>query len=232
MSERVNVAFSRIASHYDIMNHLMSMGVDVMWRRRAAEMLIEGMRPGMSYSVLDAATGTGDLAIMLEEYAERRSIDMHITAQDFNKEMLSIAVSKAAARRCRRIRFELGDAMHMHYRSGTFDAVTSAFALRNFDSVYAFSKEAHRVLKRNGRFAFLDMAMPDTSHGRAFFNAYAVLMKGAGAFIDREAYSWLVRSIKGFDTNMLKHALLSEGFRNVSISRLATGIAFVARGLK
>ncbi len=232
MSRRIKDTFSRISGSYDRMNHMLSLGIDILWRRRAAEALLKNMQGAKRYSILDAATGTGDLAIGIERLALRRSLSVSITAQDFNKEMLSLARSKASRLHCKNILFEEGDALHMRYGNASFDAVASAFALRNFDSIAAFSDEVYRVLRKRGSFVFLDMALPRGAPGRAFFRIYSLLMKAAGSAVDRDAYAWLVKSIEGFDRKGLRDALSGSGFSDVGIEELPSGIAFIASGYK
>ncbi len=229
MSERIRNLFSDISGKYDTMNHVLSLGVDTIWRRRAA---VESVMAAKSYKVLDVATGTGDLALAVHYAAVRRGKVADITAMDFSKSMLKIAKRKASARSVSGLRFEFGDALRMKYRDNSFDVVTTAFSLRNFDNLNTFLKEVHRVLKPKGKFVFIDMAMPDNGAERAFFALYSRLMLAIGSLVQRNAYSWLVYSIMKFDKKRLINLAIKNKFSNVRMTNMASGIAYMITGEK
>ena len=229
MSDRINAIFSSVYRRYDLMNHLFSLGVDRSWRRAAA---VEAVRPGATMSVLDVATGTGDLAIAISRLAAKRRASVSITAMDFNKDMLGAAMAKASRLGISSIKFEEGDALSMKYESNSFDVLVSAFALRNFDDLAKFSSEALRVLKPGGRAVLVDMSLPDSRLGRYFFAGYSKLMKAAGSYVSKDAYSWLVYSISKFDKGKFMRILGDAGFEQLSIKSLRSGMAFMACGAK
>ena len=229
LSERIRELFDGISPHYDFMNHFLSMGTDKSWRRAAA---IAAVMPKSEYSVLDVATGTADLAIEVYKQAAARGKTVSITGMDFSNKMLEIASKKVSALHISCISLESGDALRMKYPDASFDVVTTAFSLRNFDDLGAFVAEVHRVLKSDGRFVFLEMAAPDSGAQRAFFSLYSVLMRAAGRLVRRGAYTWLVSSIKRFDKARLMRMLTDAGFRNVERRNLVSGIAFIATGEK
>jgi demethylmenaquinone methyltransferase/2-methoxy-6-polyprenyl-1,4-benzoquinol methylase len=224
MSERINSLFSDISSNYDTMNHVLSFGIDTLWRRKAAK---AALLPGRSYRVLDIATGTGDLAIAVRKAAVSHSKSADITAMDFNLDMLKIAKSKASNYNIKDIKFETGDALKMKYMDESFDVLTSAFALRNFDDLDSFLKEAYRILRPNGKVVFLDMAIPDSFFEREFFRLYSRFMLIAGSLVDVGAYAWLVKSIKNFDKKRLAQLAAKNKFKNVKITNLTSGIAYL-----
>ena len=229
MSDRINAIFSSVYRRYDLMNHLFSLGIDRSWRSAAAA---EAVHSGTKISVLDVATGTGDLAIAIGRLAARRKAEVSITAMDFNKDMLGVARAKAARLGMDAIKFEEGDALSMKYESGSFDVLVSAVGLRNFDDLAKFSSEALRVLKPGGRAVLVDMALPDSRAGRYFFAAYSKIMKAVGSSVSKDAYSWLVYSISKFDKRRLMHILEDAGFKDLSIKSLRSGMAFMACGAK
>jgi demethylmenaquinone methyltransferase/2-methoxy-6-polyprenyl-1,4-benzoquinol methylase len=228
MSDEVRRVFSRISPHYDLMNHLMSMGVDKGWRRTAAEDILAG-NPS---SILDIATGTGDLALEISRLAASSGRKIGIVGMDFSEEMLCLARKKAAAAGIDDTVFEYGDALKLKYANGSFDAVTSAFAIRNFDDLGMFAKELSRVLRKGGRFVLLDMANPESNAGRLFFSVYSRVMLAMGFVASRHAYTRLVRTIREFDPEKLSSALKEEGLADIRTRRLVSGIAFITTGRK
>ena len=139
MSKKIQKIFTDVAKRYDRVNKTSSLGLIVNWRRRgAAESLISKNE----YTILDIATGTGELALEIMRTAEKNGKKVKMTAMDLNENMLEVARGKFG--KGNQIRIERGDAMNLRYPDNTFDVVTSAFALRNVDSLERFSSEARR----------------------------------------------------------------------------------------
>jgi demethylmenaquinone methyltransferase / 2-methoxy-6-polyprenyl-1,4-benzoquinol methylase len=229
MSEAIRKMFSRISGRYDKMNHLLSFGFDRSWRSEAAK---EAMMENNEYRLLDLSTGTGDFAIAIEKEARAREKHIEIMATDFSHEMLKIAKEKAKAEGIDNISFKVGDSLNTGYRDESFEVVTSAFSIRNYDDVGAFIFELHRILEVGGKFVILDMAFPDGILQRAFFLAYSPVMRLIGSFVDKDAYSWLPSSIRNFDKKDLILKIKSRGFRNVKYRQLSSGIAYLVVGEK
>jgi demethylmenaquinone methyltransferase / 2-methoxy-6-polyprenyl-1,4-benzoquinol methylase len=229
MSEAIRKMFSRISGKYDRMNHLLSFGFDRSWRREAAK---EAMMENSEYRLLDLSTGTGDLAIAIQKEAMIRGKHIDIVATDFSHEMLKIAKEKAKDEGFDNILFKVGDSLNTGYRDESFEVVTSAFSLRNYDDVGAFIFEAHRILEIGGKLVILDMATPDGILQRIFFMAYLPVMRLIGMFVDNEAYSWLPSSINDFDKKDLIAKIKGRGFRNVKYRQLSSGIAYLVVGEK
>lgn len=229
MSEKTNRFFSGIAERYDLLNTVLSLGTDKGWRSAAAA---EVVLSGRNLRILDAGAGTGTLTFEVKELADKKGCDVEITALDANREMLRVAKKRLRSRRLQGIRFELGDALAMHYRSSSFDAVCSAFCLRNFDDVELFLRESKRVLKPGGKLVLLEMALPDDPVRRRFFELYSNVMRFVGSFVDQEAYDWLVESIKEFDKKRLLSEIRSGGFSRVEEKDLASGVAFLVTARK
>ncbi|MDE1861074.1 MAG: ubiquinone/menaquinone biosynthesis methyltransferase [Candidatus Micrarchaeota archaeon] len=228
MSERVSRIFAEVYKNYDTVNTVCSLGTIVTWRKTAAR---EAMVDHSNYALLDIATGTGELAFEIMKAADKEGKRVKITAMDFSPNMLKVAKSKATERGAG-IRFELGDAMDLRYQSSSFDVVTSSFALRNVDDLETFAREAYRVMKKGGKFVFMDMARPESSAGRLFIKAYWTVIGAVGLIENRDAYLWLVSSVDRFDKHGFVRILQKQGFRNVKMSILVSGAAFLVTGNK
>lgn len=138
--------FGSIARRYDLANHLLSCGVDFYWRRRAAQ-IVGGWQPK---KVVDLATGTGDLALVLQETFP----EAEIIAADFSEEMLAIAKRKGVKQTV------LADALHLPFADSSFDCVTVAFGLRNMENYGEALREMSRVLKTGGHLLVLEFSLP------------------------------------------------------------------------
>ena len=135
--------FDKIALDYDRMNHLMTLGLDRCWRRRAVK--------GLHGKVLDVACGTGDMIVELQKHG------CNVTGVDLSEEMMAIARQKAPT-----ATYMIADAEHLPFSGETFDAVTCAFGVRNFVHLEQGLKEMLRVLKPGGRMVILELATPDS----------------------------------------------------------------------
>lgn len=227
MSKEAHERFVRIHQHYVFFNHLFSMGMDIGWRNEAAgEAIIDKDR----YSVLDIATGTGDLAFTVKQMAEREGKDVKILGTDFNVQMLNHAKAKSKQQGLANISFKEGDALKTGLPSSSFDVVTSGFALRSFDNLQVFAHELKRIMKSGGKFVLLDMARPD--HNQQLTKAYFKIIPVVGSLVDRQVYAWLTTSIWKFDKRAMADILRKEGFRNVKLRNLRSGIAYIITGTK
>ncbi len=223
VSKRIHDNFSRIHEIYGPMNHILSFGVDTLWRSDAAREIVS-YRPGR---ILDVATGTGDLAMSIWKEALRAGVSTKIVGIDFNSSMLEVARERIKRHRMDGITVRQMDALKLGYDRGSFDLVTSGFAIRNFDDVDAFLKGAGRVLCPGGKLVLLDMAMPDGGVQRAVFGLYAPVMRMVGRLVDKEAYDWLVDSIEQFDKKKFVSRIRGAGFKDVRMRQLASGIAYI-----
>ncbi|MCX7623237.1 MAG: bifunctional demethylmenaquinone methyltransferase/2-methoxy-6-polyprenyl-1,4-benzoquinol methylase UbiE [Thermomicrobium sp.] len=209
--------FDRIARRYDLMNRLMSLGRDVVWRRVAAQAALEHA-PAV---VLDIATGTGDLAFELVAQGARR-----VLALDFSRAMLRIASRKRAALRAWNVAFLCGDAMRLPFRDASVDACTIGFGLRNLPDYEAAIREFARVLRPGGRLVILETT-PFTGPLAPFFRLYFDrLVPWIGGLVsgDRQAYSYLPRSTAAFPSAAELAALLrSAGFADVRYRTMMGG---------
>jgi demethylmenaquinone methyltransferase/2-methoxy-6-polyprenyl-1,4-benzoquinol methylase len=206
----VRAMFDRIAPVYDAMNRVFTMGLDGRWRRLAAAAVVT---PGDR--VLDAACGTGDLAL-----ADRKA-GGEVTGLDFSERML-----ERARRKSDRIEWVRGDALALPFDDASFDAATIGFGIRNVDDLDTGLRELARVVRPGGRLAVLEITRP-TGLLRPFFRLwFDVLIPLAGkALPGGAAYTYLPASVRRFPgPDDLADALRRAGFADVSYRLLAGGI--------
>ena len=226
---RVREMFDSIAPRYDLLNHLLSFGVDRLWRRR----MVGVVAAGTPAAILDVAAGTGDVAVALA----RRLPAARITGIDLSGEMLAVGRGKVARRGlCDRIELVQGDAEQLPFPDGTFDAVTIGFGIRNFGSIEAGLAEAFRVLRPGGRLCILEFSTP---RGRCFGPLYRFyfhrILPVVGRLISKDdsAYTYLPESVDHFPDNLLFLRLMGQaGFAACRSRRQMRGIAYIYEGRK
>jgi demethylmenaquinone methyltransferase/2-methoxy-6-polyprenyl-1,4-benzoquinol methylase len=220
---QVRAMFDRIAGFYDLMNSVMTAGLHHQWRRRAADLAAVG--PGGT--VLDVATGTGDLAV---ELAGRVGPTGSVTGSDFSEEMLTRARAKAP-----NLTFEWGNALELPYASDTYDAATVGFGARNFSDLDQGLREMTRVVRPGGRVVVLEITTPTKPPLSTFFRLWfdsvvPLIGKLAG---DPEAYEYLPNSVKRFPgPHDLAARLAGAGLQNVRYILTAGGIIALHVGEK
>jgi len=219
-AERVREAFASIAPKYVAANHLLSGGIDVLWRRRLSKMISE-QNPRQ---LLDVATGTGDLALEIQ----KKLPDCRIVASDFCQEMLDCAQQRGVKE------LHCADALHLPFEDGSFDAVTVAFGLRNMSSWSAGLVEMSRVLSSGGRLYILDFSLPEGAFAflRAPYRFYLhrVLPVVAGFITgNRAAYEYLGSSIESFPSGAAMEERIAEveSLEPVETRRLTGGVASI-----
>lgn len=201
--------FDKIATNYDRLNHIMTAGMDRLWRRRAAKEAIKTTQRktasatnALTHSrtnalTLDVACGTGDMAVELLKRG------CSVTGIDLSEEMLAIARRKTAEANFQlsTFNFQLANAEALPFDDASFDAVTSAFGIRNFVHLDKGLAEMARVLKSGGRMVILEMSTPDSSLVQPFYNLYTrriIPWLGSRIASNREAYTYLPNSIERF----------------------------------
>ncbi|MDT8450516.1 MAG: bifunctional demethylmenaquinone methyltransferase/2-methoxy-6-polyprenyl-1,4-benzoquinol methylase UbiE [Wenzhouxiangellaceae bacterium] len=192
MSEQIHSMFSRIARRYDRANRWMSFGTDQSVRRKAVR--LSGAGPGDS--ILDCATGTGDLALLFHTAVGGHG---RVTGTDFNRDMLSLAAEKAF-RKGVEIEWLEQDAQALDLPDRTFDVVSIAYGIRNVDDPHRALAEMHRVLKPGGRLVVLEFGQPPgpLKPGYWVFNRFVIPLIGGLAGGDRDAYRYLQRTSDAF----------------------------------
>lgn len=220
--------FNAIARRYDLLNHLLSGGVDVYWRRRAL-LAAQDKRP---QRILDLATGTGDFALAADRLGPQQvvGIDMAI-------EMLRLGAAKVAAKSpSARVELLVGDAEQLPFQDNTFDMVTGAFGVRNFGHIPSGLAEAHRVLKPGGQLLVLDFCEPTAPLFRQLYLFYfhkVLPLIGGLVSGQRRAYAYLPRSVGTFPQGQaFVELLVAAGFRQAQYAPLTLGIAAVYQGVK
>jgi demethylmenaquinone methyltransferase/2-methoxy-6-polyprenyl-1,4-benzoquinol methylase len=224
----VRSMFDRIAPRYDLLNRMLSAGVDVRWRRACVDMLaLEG-----AGRVVDLCTGTADLLI---EVLRRDPLATGVGV-DLSSAMLIRGLRKLDQRALGgRGSLTSGDAERLPLRGGLFDGALVSFGIRNVGNVEAAFREVFRVLKPGGRFVVLEFSMPAGLLGRAYSIYFGRLLPWIGGLVsgDRGAYSYLPASVERFPSPVEFSALLERsGFVAVRRQALTGGIAHLYRGEK
>jgi demethylmenaquinone methyltransferase/2-methoxy-6-polyprenyl-1,4-benzoquinol methylase len=221
--------FDRIAPRYDLLNRLLSLGIDRRWRRFAVRQLAVPK----GGKVLDIATGTGDVAL---EIGRQTASDVKIVGSDFTQGMLVLGRGKIAESPFRdRIVLVNAPCESMPHPDGVFDGITIAFGIRNVVDRQKGLDEMARVLKPGGRVVILEFATPRNSLFRTVYHFYfrRVLPWLGGVVSQRSAYQYLPDSVLEFpDRETFKEMMEEAGFENVQIHDLTGGIAAVHVGVR
>ncbi|MBE6261317.1 MAG: bifunctional demethylmenaquinone methyltransferase/2-methoxy-6-polyprenyl-1,4-benzoquinol methylase UbiE [Prevotella sp.] len=228
-AQQVEQMFDNIAPTYDTLNHRLSWNIDKGWRRKA----ITQLKPYAPKRLLDVATGTGDFAIQ----ACQMLSDVHITGIDISEGMMEVGRKKVSQTGLsERIRFEREDCTRLSYPDATFDAVTAAFGIRNFDNLDQGLAEMCRVLRKGGVLSIVELTTPVSFPMRQLFHVYAhTVLPVYGRLISRDnsAYSYLTKTIEAFPQGeCMVGILLKAGFSEASFRRLTFGICTMYFAIK
>lgn len=226
---QVTKMFDKIAPYYDYLNRLLTVGIDTIWRSKA----IEVMSTGNPKQILDIATGTADLAI---EAAKKLNPD-HVTGMDISKEMLAIGSKKVFNKKLNDIiTLELGDSESLKYEDNSYDLVSSAFGVRNFQDLKKGLSEMYRVLSPGGQIVVLEFSRPKKFPIKQAFNLYfknILPLIGKIKSRDDKAYKYLYESVQVFpDYNRFTDILDQIGFKESKWSSLSFGICTIYSATK
>ena len=221
--KQVTHMFDGISKRYDLLNRIITLGVDIIWRKRVVK-LIEKVD---HESILDIATGTGDLVLALSKLETEKIIGL-----DISPGMLEIGKEKVLARKLGdRIDMQLGDSEALHFEDNSFAAVTVAFGVRNFENLDKGLSEIFRILKSNGTLVVLETAVPVNLILNRFYMFYTQnIMPFVGKLFskDRSAYEYLSDSAAAFPHGeALNNILRKNGFIEVEDLPQTLGIASI-----
>jgi demethylmenaquinone methyltransferase/2-methoxy-6-polyprenyl-1,4-benzoquinol methylase len=226
-TELVRGVFSSVASRYDVMNDLMSLGSHRLFKRMTVEM--SGVREGQR--VLDLAGGTGDLAALFADVVGASGM---VVLTDINAEMMTVGRERLLNRGLTQVRFCQASAEALPFPDGTFDCVSIGFGLRNFTDKTAALAELRRILTPGGRLLVLEFSRPENPLVDAGYRLFQSFWPGMGKLItnDADSYRYLVESIRVHpNQKALKIMLEDAGFVDVSYHNLISGVAAIHRGV-
>lgn len=229
--DKVRQMFDDIALNYDALNHIMSLNVDKSWRRRALKKIIS---PDSTQQIMDLACGTGDFSIAI---ARAMPDGSHVTGVDLSEGMLEVMRKKVEeAGLSDRISIQTGEGENLAFPDGTFDAVTIAFGIRNFENREQGLREVLRVLKPGGRIIILELSEPSNPVVRWFYNIYFTrLMPLIGRKVSGNgaAYHYLPASVLNFPKKEAwMQTMRSCGFGEVTHKAFSLGICRMFTGCK
>ena len=222
--------FDSIAGDYDALNHILSLDVDKIWRKKALKQIVDASAP---VQVLDLACGTGDFSIAIA----KALTGGHVTGVDLSEGMLAVMREKVdKAELNGMISIEEGDGENLRFPDNTFDRVTIAFGIRNFEDRPKGLREMLRVLKPGGRLVILELSRPENKVIRWFYDLYFlhILPKIGGKVSgDKAAYAYLPASVAAFPGKKEFTATMREaGFRIVTHKAFTLGICRMYTGEK
>jgi demethylmenaquinone methyltransferase/2-methoxy-6-polyprenyl-1,4-benzoquinol methylase len=227
--EQVEQMFDKIAPKYDLLNRVLSLGIDVWWRKRALGYL----RMDAPATILDVATGTADVAIMAAKILHPKQIvgiDISHQMLDFGREKIKKQGLPSI------ISLETGDSENLRFADNSFDAVTVAFGVRNFENLEKGLSEMQRVLRPNGRVVILEFSKPHIFPVKQLYNTYfkyVLPLIGRLTSRDVRAYTYLFESVQVFpEGDQFLQILSKTGFHQAQCERLTIGICSIYTAIK
>jgi len=227
--EQVADMFNNISKTYDFLNHFLSLGIDIIWRKKAIGEL-KSSRPRL---ILDVATGTGDFAFEAISILDPEKI----IGVDISQGMLDIAQQKIYKRNlASKFEVKLGDSEKLPFDAGKFDAVTVAYGVRNFENLEIGLADIFRVLKPGGKAVILEFSKPKAFPVKQLYNFYFnYITPGIGKLFskDARAYTYLPESVAAFPDGKTFTTLMDKiGFKHTKHRPLAFGICSIYTGIR
>lgn len=226
--EQVAEMFNNISKRYDLLNHVLSMGIDILWRKKAVRML----KPFSPKIILDIASGTGDFAI------EASSLQPNtIYGVDISEGMLEVGRKKVKAKKLDNvIEMQLGDSENLSFEDNFFDAVTVAFGVRNYENLKLGLTEMLRVMKPGGHVVIIEFSKPNKFPVKQLYNFYfKAILPTIGKLVskDKSAYTYLPESVSAFPDGQAFLDIMNEvGFTETKAIPLTLGISSIYWGSK
>jgi demethylmenaquinone methyltransferase/2-methoxy-6-polyprenyl-1,4-benzoquinol methylase len=224
---QVEDMFDNIAPKYDLLNHVLSMKIDVLWRNK----LVRWMKNDNPQEVLDVATGTGDLAITIEKGTGSKVVGLDLSQQMLNVGVIKIKKLKLDGK----ISMQKGDAENLPFEDNRFDAVSVAFGVRNFENLTKGLAELRRVVKDNKSVYILEFSKVEGFMGPLYMFYFRNILPAIGRLVskDNRAYTYLPDSVNAFPFGeKMKQILLDTGFKKVEYKKLSLGIATIYKATK
>jgi demethylmenaquinone methyltransferase/2-methoxy-6-polyprenyl-1,4-benzoquinol methylase len=226
--EQVAKMFDNISEDYDGLNRVISLGIDISWRKKVVKLVGENN----PQQILDIATGTGDLAIMMAQLDPEKIIGLDISAG-----MLEVGKQKIAkANLSDKIEMIVGDSENMPFDDNTFDAITVSFGVRNFENLDKGLTEILRILKPGGKFVVLETSNPTKfpfKEGYKFYTNFILPVIGKMFSKDKVAYSYLSESANSFPFGeVFNNILQKNGFKDAKNLPVTFGVASIYTALK
>jgi demethylmenaquinone methyltransferase/2-methoxy-6-polyprenyl-1,4-benzoquinol methylase len=225
-TRRVGGVFSSVARSYDVMNDLMSGGMHRLWKDR----FVAKVKPRRQERILDMAGGTGDVAFRV---AAKGAL---VTVSDINPDMLAVGMERAAKRKIDGLSWQVENAETLSFADNSFDAYTIAFGIRNVTDIPKALGEAHRVLKRGGRFYCLEFSTSQwPGFGQLYdrYSEHVIPRIGKAVAGDEDSYRYLVESIRRFPRMEAFKAMIGEaGFKSTSVEPILGGLVAIHGGWK
>lgn len=226
---QVRRMFDSIAPAYDVMNRMMTLGIDRQWRARA----VNGLAESAPARVLDIATGTGDLAIAIA----RRLPGSRVTGVDLSEGMIAVGRDKVRqAGLADRVTLQAADALHLPFADGSFDAVTVAYGVRNFEHIDRGYAEMLRVLRPGGRLCVIELTPPKSAWVKPFYAVYTravIPLVGRLVSHDRRAYTYLPQSIRAVPARgRMLDLIMGAGFADARCHDLTFGVCAIYTATK
>jgi demethylmenaquinone methyltransferase/2-methoxy-6-polyprenyl-1,4-benzoquinol methylase len=225
-TRRVGGVFSSVARNYDVMNDLMSGGMHRLWKNR----FVAKIKPRPGEQILDMAGGTGDIAFRM---AAKGAL---VTVSDINPDMLAVGMERAKKQGIGGLIWQVENAEKLSFADTRFDAYTIAFGIRNVTDIPAALREAHRVLKRGGRFYVLEFSTSEWPGFGELYDRYSehlIPRIGKAVAKDEESYRYLVESIRRFPKmEPFRQMIEDAGFRSTSVEPILGGLVAIHGGWK